>query len=137
MIIVKNEPIFYATLVVIALLHIIFARIASKYDSKIYQTRIDDDQLWLESVKPYMEMSTSLMIASLLLVIIFMVTLILVYGFIQALLPTFCIISATIVFGIIDEKKYSTLYSKDEVIKAEERFIKLMAIIKENKKNKK
>ena len=137
MIIIKNEPIFYAILVIVALLHIIFTRIASKYDSKIYQTRIDDDQQWLEAVKPYMEMSTSLMIASLLLVIIFMVTLILVYGFVQALLPTFCIISATIVFGIIDEKKYSHLYSKDEVIKAEERFIKLMAVIKENKKNKK
>ena len=137
MIIVKNEPLFYATLVIIALLHIIFSRIASRYDSKIYQTTIDDDNLWLEAVRPYMEMSTSLMISSLLLIIIFMVTLIIVYGFVQSLLPTFCIISASIAFGIYDTKKYESLYSQEQIMQAEERFIKLMAIIKENKKNKK
>ena len=137
MIIVNNEPIFYATLVVIALLHIIFARIASKYDSKIYQTRIDDDQLWLEAVKPYMEMSTSLMIASLLLILIFITTLILVYGFKQSFLPVLCTVSASIAFGIYDEKRYGALYTKEDIMQAEERFIKLMAVIKENKKNKK
>ena len=134
MVIVENELLFYLVLVIVALLHMIFSRIANVYDRKIYQENIANDIEWLNTVQPYMEVSTSFLFASLLALIVFVIALVSVYGFKQAFLPIVGILAFSIIFGILDDYKTTTMFGEDKILETEERLVNLLAIEKNKKK---
>ena len=134
MITVKNEPIFYLILVIIALLHIAFGRIANIYDRKIYQVHNMDDAAWLAIVKPYVDMTASYSIASILAFLVFVIAIVVVYGFKNASLPIFGLVIFSVIYMVIDTKKTAEMFGEELVIETEERLVKLLSIEKEKKK---
>lgn len=134
MVIVENELLFYLVLVIVALLHMIFGRIANIYDRKIYQENITNDIEWLHTVQPYMEVSTSFLFASLLALIVFVIALVSVYGFKQAFLTIVGLLTFSIAFGFIEDRKTCTMFGEDKLLETEERLVNLLAIEKNKKK---
>jgi len=134
MVIIKNELLFYIVLVIVALLHIIFSRIANVYDRKIYQEDIANDMEWLNAVQPHMEISTSFLFASILALLVFIIAVVSVFGFKQAFLPIVGILAFSITYGIIDDRKTATMFGEDVILQTEERLVHLLAIEKNKKK---
>ena len=120
---VKNEPLFFLILVIVALLHILFSQIANTYDRKIYATNIQDDEQWFKTVEPYMSMSASLVLASILLFIVYVGALILVYGFSgKIILPTLGLIISTVIFAFIESKKTIDMFGEEHLMDTDEAF---------------
>ena len=132
---IKNEPLFFLILVIVALLHILFSQIANTYDRKIYATNIQDDEQWFKTVEPYMSMSASLVLASILLFIVYVGALILVYGFSgKIILPTLGLIISTVIFAFIESKKTIDMFGEEHLMDTDERAMKLLNIRKNKKK---
>ena len=134
MVTVKNEILFYILLVVIALLHIIFSRIANIYDRKVYEVENDNDTEWLKTVKPFVDMTSSFVISSLILYLIFIIAVVVVYGFKNTLLPILGVTGFSIYYAYLDERKTKTLFGQTKIDQTEERLLNLISIEKENRK---